>query len=68
MKNEIKKRIAMLQQMEILMDKVEIMKHYASDYNEEEQPIPPKPDNMHYWDYIACVEIEKLLQDLVKKI
>lgn len=68
MKNEIKKRIAMLQQMENLLEKLEYMKSANSEYDEDGNPMQPKPDNWCYWDYMACIEIEKLLTDLIKKI
>lgn len=68
MKNEIKKRIAMLQQMETLFDRLETMKLANSEYDEEGNPMQPKQDNWCYWDYMACIEIEKMLSDMIKKI
>lgn len=68
MKKEIKKRIAILTQMDTLLEKLEYMKLSNAAYDENGNPIPPEVDNWCYYDYMACIEIEKMLSDIVKKI
>lgn len=58
----------MLQRMEYLLERLEDMKLANSDYDEDGNAKPPKEDNWCYYDYLACIEIEKILSDMIKKI